>query len=707
MSGITFLYSEYKKNPTMVEELLSSRIEISENLAGSRFSVQRQADGTFKCFKRNDVVISNIDRTLSKYFEKAIYHFENLPEESTINMQDNWRFGMEYFPNLQPVTISYDRLPLNHLVLTDIQVKDNKGRTLEVISDRETLGEWADQLEIEKPPVYFEGKLTDTQKGKILDFLNTPYDSLLKRFKTESFTSFILKLLNPELSGSFLNNSLDKDIDGLIFRFDGKEAYKIADPDYIHRKTKKEPEKPSDIYNLTVVMLQEYMMSLDFDKIRLSKTSFSERYIEFICKVFNRFVQTQLYRESFEDIDFELPQFLTRRDAELNFEFVKNEKTRRLLRDSNTNQELFKILLASMRSHKKKASGFFTKELIVHHNQLVDKIKDYINGNIKESFFSFEEFKNTFINESEDWDEFGTSLLVEADETTEPVMKYDDKIKGGKGDKTDPVDVDENQLKVGIAVEIEHTDNPVTAEEIAIDHLTEDPEYYTKLILSGIVDEEEAIQLAKDLLGIEPPKNDKEYVEVEDKSEKPMIMSDKLYLEALTKIFKKLSNKTVKCKKSKDVCVMKGKFFPYHNGHETAIADAVDETGAKVFLIVTDELGTIKKEMLDSVMSENPNICGYVFANTRSNKEINNALSNSDKKGLNFAYFSGNNDQCEDVSIQNPDIQCIPSTKHIKVDSVINKILANDIAGYKKLVPKYLYNYFYKIKSELDAVKDV
>lgn len=39
-----------------------------------------------------------------------------------------------------------------------------------------------------------------------------------------------------------------------------------------------------------------------------------------------------------------------------------------------------------------------------------------------------------------------------------------------------------NQLEVGTQVEMEHTDNPEIAKQIALDHLKEDTEYYTKLL---------------------------------------------------------------------------------------------------------------------------------------------------------------------------------------------------------------------------------
>ena len=59
------------------------------------------------------------------------------------------------------------------------------------------------------------------------------------------------------------------------------------------------------------------------------------------------------------------------------------------------------------------------------------------------------------------------------------------------------MEIDDKQLKVGTAVEKEHTSDPKAAKEIAIDHLTEDPEYYSKLIKSGLVDEPKALKLAK------------------------------------------------------------------------------------------------------------------------------------------------------------------------------------------------------------------
>lgn len=60
-------------------------------------------------------------------------------------------------------------------------------------------------------------------------------------------------------------------------------------------------------------------------------------------------------------------------------------------------------------------------------------------------------------------------------------VEWTDKIPGGKADKAKPEDFDPEQLAMGIKVEREHTNDPHMAREIAIDHLKEDPRYYSKL----------------------------------------------------------------------------------------------------------------------------------------------------------------------------------------------------------------------------------
>lgn len=69
----------------------------------------------------------------------------------------------------------------------------------------------------------------------------------------------------------------------------------------------------------------------------------------------------------------------------------------------------------------------------------------------------------------------GTELMVLEDE------KVQDMIPGGLADDCKPSEFDKEQLAMGLMVEMEHTDDPKIALEIAMDHLTEFSDYYTKL----------------------------------------------------------------------------------------------------------------------------------------------------------------------------------------------------------------------------------
>lgn len=54
-------------------------------------------------------------------------------------------------------------------------------------------------------------------------------------------------------------------------------------------------------------------------------------------------------------------------------------------------------------------------------------------------------------------------------------------LNAGKFNKDKPEDIDDEELKRGIEVEMEHTTSPAISRRIALDHLAEIPDYYTRL----------------------------------------------------------------------------------------------------------------------------------------------------------------------------------------------------------------------------------
>lgn len=67
--------------------------------------------------------------------------------------------------------------------------------------------------------------------------------------------------------------------------------------------------------------------------------------------------------------------------------------------------------------------------------------------------------------------------------------KVAEALHGGKGEGKKVTDFDPEQLAMGVEVEMEHTDDSDEALQITMDHLTEDPKYYTKLKGAGLADE--------------------------------------------------------------------------------------------------------------------------------------------------------------------------------------------------------------------------
>lgn len=65
-------------------------------------------------------------------------------------------------------------------------------------------------------------------------------------------------------------------------------------------------------------------------------------------------------------------------------------------------------------------------------------------------------------------------------------VRESDSLKGGLSDNSNNMKIDTNELSLGISVELEHTSDPKIAAEIALDHLKENPKYYTNLSKSGI-----------------------------------------------------------------------------------------------------------------------------------------------------------------------------------------------------------------------------
>jgi len=395
MAGIRHLSDIYsKKGKGFIESLFNKFLTVTENLDGSSFSFEKDFTGDNISFykKDQDNPITKVDRILMRYYEKPIVYVESLPEEVKNEIPKGWRFGMVYFPTNKPVNIEYDRIPKNHLILTHVMVRDEFGDIIKNIQDKEELDEWAEKLGVEKAPIIFQGKLNRDQKIEIMDFLSTPLMDLKNRFKTESFSKYLISILNKKLETTSLGENLEGSIDSLVFRFedeDGKEdtvLAKMVDPIFYEinrdRKVTKTSYFPSDVYSLCLIDVMNFILETGVEDFYIGEGDPEERYINFVFSVFKRFIEEE--GSKYIGADFNKPEYLKSDGFNINKELIEDQEVVDLLEEDESYIDILQMILNSFRKLKRTPHGFFTEGLIQQFNMLVEEIADYVNAKRKD-----------------------------------------------------------------------------------------------------------------------------------------------------------------------------------------------------------------------------------------------------------------------------------------------------------------------------------
>lgn len=381
-----------KEGMEFANKLFDRFVIVSEKLNASRFCFERTESGLL--FYKKDGKITSIDRTMSSLYEKPINYIEGLQKEIIEKLPIGFIYGFRYFHNEKPANITYDKLPLNGLVLTDI--KTAKGK---IIDDLTILNGISDLLRVEKPPIIWYGKLDKAQKTRLLEYLRTPEDELLKKFSTDSFTKYIISILNPELKSTSLKNDIEKPIDSIIFKFmteDGSEIIhaKAIDPVITQiNRTNDEEREPQDLYGIILSDLVEYLKITGLQKYGLKEGSNEDRYLDLICQIYKQYIKKYGYK--YEGIEIDPLSFASVPEFDLNTGFIKDEEVRELIKQSSINKHIFKILMGSFQKPKKKPTGTVTQLLINDVISIAKEIKTKIEPKeeVKESSFpTFEDY---------------------------------------------------------------------------------------------------------------------------------------------------------------------------------------------------------------------------------------------------------------------------------------------------------------------------
>ena len=407
MAGINNLKEVYeKRGESFLNGLLNQYVIINEKMDGAFFGVKKTQDDKFKYFKKSGE-ITYVDQVLMKYYNPAIKHFHELPIEKRQRIPANFFFGFEYFTKSDARSSKRAELPKNNLVLSYIHRLDDDGKIAETLQSREQLTRWANYLEVEAPPILFEGKLDDEQKSKILEFIYTEQRELEEKFKTTSFTKYIISVLCPDEKSSFS----DRDLETLVFRFYGEdsenEAFlaKLVDPIFQQRSQETQPKTSNsqDYIWLIVIDLMNHFEMYDIEELRKmidDSDQYEQKYIGLINQIFKDFLKE--YSQKYDGLELDVPEYLKRPEFELDVNLVGDPEVVNMISKNATNLEIYKVLLNFFRKVRKRSSaGFFTPDMISQLNLIVQKIKNIIMGDaVYEGLFpSFSEF----IGSQNDW----------------------------------------------------------------------------------------------------------------------------------------------------------------------------------------------------------------------------------------------------------------------------------------------------------------
>jgi hypothetical protein len=374
MAGLTHLKDLFNtKGYKFIENLFSKNVYITEKIDGARFAVERNGDEVSFYKRDGGKPINLVDRTVMKYYEPAIEYIESLKPSS---IPEGIRFGFEYFANNNPGSIVYSKVPKNGLIMTDV----SKGGSFNTNID--DLTKYAKLFKVTPPPVIFDGKLSAEQKNQLTDFLTTEWDDLYLKFKTESFTAYIISILNPKLKNTALHIGTTEPIEGIVFSFnDGGDFVnaKVVDPLYTQKarnmaKAKFTPDKKESEQKSKEILkhIITFVKSKADLNVKLTNDTKDKRYIELLGNVFKQFhAKNKGKFKSFsaDDKSKEIAML------DVNYKFISDKELITILKSDSKIKNVFKIFLATFGKTRKSGSVTLDKSMVSDVNSLIGKLQ--------------------------------------------------------------------------------------------------------------------------------------------------------------------------------------------------------------------------------------------------------------------------------------------------------------------------------------------
>lgn len=352
----------------VLNDIFNNDIVVYEDIQGSKIWVNWNGNSfVIKPKSISNESINLVDLAMQNYYNPAINYFNTFDNRVRGLMPKNWWFCFEYFPDNQPANIEYSKVPKNGLVLTSI-CKNGKYEY-----DIDELSEYSRLFDTDCLPIIFEGSLSDSMKEAIKYFLYTSDKDLEYVFGEKTFSFFFYKILNPQVTGSFLmEDEFQKNLQKIIIRTKNSNvSFEILNPLY-QRISSENDTSFTEIYSLILLNFMTFCQTINLEDIKIRGNNRDEMYLYLMSFLFNTYISN--VKEDIENFEFTIPEFFNKDKFKINKELITNKTTKDLLNQSSKLEYCFKVILGSFNKKRKKPIGIFTENTVILFNSYVDKI---------------------------------------------------------------------------------------------------------------------------------------------------------------------------------------------------------------------------------------------------------------------------------------------------------------------------------------------
>ena len=378
---MTHLYQDVsKKGMAFLDTLFSKELTASEKIDGTALICKKSKSGITFFGREGTKKLDKVARMFSTMYDPGIEH---LKKQDLSFMRNDEELHFEYFSPKVNHIVTYDKIPENGLVLLSSTSK----RNINMI---------AHDLGVLPPPIIFKGKLNDEQIDELKKFLIMSPELRQIKFKTNSFTTYIIGLLNPAYKPTLGSDSIEGVV---ISTSDGNYYSKIVDPLFTDTvMSKKDNDEVKAAYYKDISKLVTDLDLSSAETYESDETEPEERYVDFLMHIIvENLGQLMDKKVDFEKYDFGTPYIATYTDFNYNM-FPKVVAD--IMKDNPWFRDFARLVFSNYLKEKGRATKNFTKDEVQIINAKIKLIKKYVlrdeDDNVSESEILIEDEVETY-----------------------------------------------------------------------------------------------------------------------------------------------------------------------------------------------------------------------------------------------------------------------------------------------------------------------